>query len=205
MPFVTESPEPASSTGLRERKKLAARAAIVDAALDLFADRGFDQTTVADIAERAGVSPATVARYFPAKESLLFSERDDRITKLRESVAARPEDESPYRAVLAAIHEQPWVVGDTESRLLRSRLAVARSPTLRGQAAVVLANWREQIATAMERRGLDPVQANVVATVSTALLDECMDRWAAEGGTTNPFDVVDEAFAALEASCRNEP
>ena len=122
MPFVTAPPDPHPAPGLRERKKRAARAAIVDAALDLFADRGFEHTTVADVADRAGVSPATVARYFDSKESLLFSEHDERLPALARSIAGRPSDERPYRAVLCALHEQPWAEGDTDA-------AAAAQPT----------------------------------------------------------------------------
>ena len=60
--------------GLRERKKLATRRAISDAATELFMTKGFDNTSVAEIAEIVGVSPQTVLNYFPAKTDLFFDE-----------------------------------------------------------------------------------------------------------------------------------
>src|SRR6266536_2654806 len=98
------SPEPA---GLRERKKQMAREAIVDAALELFARDGFEVTTVSAIASLAGVSPATVARYFPSKESLLFPDRDARIAQARVAILARPREESPWRALVSVFTDQP--------------------------------------------------------------------------------------------------
>ena len=62
--------------GLRERKKLATRRAISDAATELFMTKGFDNTSVAEIAEIVGVSPQTVLNYFPAKTDLFFDEKD---------------------------------------------------------------------------------------------------------------------------------
>ena len=200
MPFVTAPEDPHPASGLRERKKRAARAAVVDAALELFADRGFEHTTIADVAERAGVSPATVARYFDSKESLLFSERDERLPALTRAIAARPSAEGPYRAVRGALHEQPWAEGDTDARLLRSRLAIARSPTLRGRADLLLAGWRDAVADGLAARGVPADRARVTGLVATALLDDAVDRWALDGGRTDLLAVIDEAFAVLERS-----
>ncbi len=201
MPFVTAPQPPTRPTALREQKKLAVRAAIVEAALDLFADQGFDDTTVAEVAARAGVSPATVARYFPAKESLLFAERDQRIPMLRQAIVDRPDGEAPLDAVRAALRAQPWVAGDSDTRLLRSRLAILRSTVLRGQATLLLAGWRGAISDALETRGVQAGEAGIVAVVVAALLDDASDRWALGGGTADLIELIDDAFAALARTC----
>src|SRR5688500_6801269 len=93
----------AEALSLRARNRDRARAAIVDSALELFAARGFDDVSVADVAARAEVSPATVARYFPAKELILFSDREINVARLRVDLLGRPRSESPMRALVGAL------------------------------------------------------------------------------------------------------
>ena len=87
------------SPGLRERKKERTRTAISDAARDLFESQGFAATTIPQIAERAQVSPRTVSYYFPAKEELVFPDRDQLLGGLAAALSQRPQGESPGVAV----------------------------------------------------------------------------------------------------------
>src|SRR5258708_37994066 len=89
--------------GLRERHMDRTRAAIVDAALALFQEQGFMETTVDAIAERADVGRRTFFRYFPAKESVLFHDIDAQIQTTIDALTARPEDEPPFEALLAVL------------------------------------------------------------------------------------------------------
>ncbi|TDW22573.1 TetR family transcriptional regulator [Kribbella kalugense] len=83
-----------AETGLRERKKRETRARIADVALALFAERGFDQTTVAEVAAAADVSVKTVFNYFPAKEDLFFDRAEEIEQRWLEAVADRRDGES---------------------------------------------------------------------------------------------------------------
>jgi hypothetical protein len=74
-----------TQTGLRERSKARRQAAIIRAAYELFAERGYDATTVADIAEAAEVAPRTVAMYFPAKQDIALSRFSDGVASLSAS------------------------------------------------------------------------------------------------------------------------
>ncbi|WP_061963004.1 TetR/AcrR family transcriptional regulator [Demequina aurantiaca] len=76
--------------GLRERKKAQRRLALHEAALELFEKNGYDETTVAQIAASAGVSPRTYFSYFPTKEAALFAPLDDAITSLEADLATPP-------------------------------------------------------------------------------------------------------------------
>ncbi len=75
--------------GLRERKKEKTARAIEDAAVRLFAERGFDSTTIADIAEAAEIAPRTFFSYFPSKESVLFGDFDETFSSLAQHLDDR--------------------------------------------------------------------------------------------------------------------
>src|ERR1700712_118149 len=80
----------ARNEGLRERKKRATREAIAAAARRLFAERGFDAVTVAEVAEAADVSEKTVFNHFATKEDLAFAGREERLARLLTGLAKRP-------------------------------------------------------------------------------------------------------------------
>ena len=85
--------------GLRERRKQEARQAISAAAMTLFAERGFGEVTIAQVADTAGVSKMTVTNYFPRKEDLVFDRAEVIIGSLAEAAAARPAGESLLAAL----------------------------------------------------------------------------------------------------------
>lgn len=91
--------------GLRERKKEQTRRAIEDAAFRLFDERGFQATTVADIADAADVAPRTFFAYFPSKEDVLFADFDETVEALAERLRGRPSTESTFDALRA------WIAG----------------------------------------------------------------------------------------------
>jgi AcrR family transcriptional regulator len=118
--------------GLRERKKLATRRAISDAATELFMTKGFDNTSVAEIAEVVGVSAQTVLNYFPAKSDLFFDENNWYAGPLQAVRERRPRA-SPATAV------RDWYLADLQRRYTEGHLdglavyiqTIADSETLR--------------------------------------------------------------------------
>src|ERR1700753_401952 len=81
---------PTAKLGLRERKKQQTRDTIAAAALRLFAERGYDETTLAEIAEAADVAPRTIFAYFDSKEDILFSEESGYLGELKRMLDERP-------------------------------------------------------------------------------------------------------------------
>src|SRR5581483_9522787 len=111
----------ATKLGLRERKKQQTRQTIATAALRLFAERGYDETTLADIATAANVAPRTIFAYFESKEDILLCEENGFLTQLKQRLDNRPEGTTTVDAIrefLSSI-EHP----DEEAKLRKQVIA----------------------------------------------------------------------------------
>jgi AcrR family transcriptional regulator len=123
---MSESP----TVGRRERKKAATRQAIADAALELILERGFEQVSVRDIAERADVSTTTLFAHFPGKEALVFDREADVDAELAAAVRERPAGQDVVEA-LRAHALKSWVPMASDPRLRQLTALVERTPALR--------------------------------------------------------------------------
>lgn len=105
------------------------RAALVAAARELFHQKGFAETTIDEIAERADVAQRTFFRYFPSKEAVLFAEFEELHRRLLAAFEARPADEAPFRSLYLAMHE--YLV-EVESRFQSLSWVVQTAEQCRG-------------------------------------------------------------------------
>ena len=164
--------------GLRERKKEQTRRLIADTAWRMFADRGFDQVTVAEVANSAEVSVATVFNYFPAKEDLFFSGLSVFGDGLRAAVADRAPGESAIMAVRDFLLDSGGLLelvesGDEESldRLRTVQRVIAESPTLVARERDTLAEIAAALAGQLaEEAGGEPADHVIAHGVAAALL-----------------------------------
>ena len=122
MSIDTNPPKP----GLRERKKQQTREAIASAALRLFAERGYDQTTLAEIAEAADVSPRTIFGYYEGKEDILLCEESNFLEILKQRLDARP----PGTTTFDAIREFVSSVGTPDASAMLRKQIIAANPSL---------------------------------------------------------------------------
>lgn len=141
----------------RERKKQRTRAAILDAALDLFADRGFQNTTINDIADRADVALRTVTVHFPCKEDLLFDAEPFALHPLRERLAGRRTGETALDVMRGWMATTMSAVASADDdgepnfwrrRAVRLQLITAE-PTLRGRARADYYRFEQVLAAAI--------------------------------------------------------
>ncbi|MFI7697629.1 TetR/AcrR family transcriptional regulator [Nonomuraea sp. NPDC049480] len=147
--------------GLRERKKEKTRLAILDAALDLFLEQGYESTTVEQISGVVDVSPRTFFRYFTSKDDLVLWFHDHGEEIMLDTLASRPEDESPFTALMYALRA---VLSDMEDstpeesgRFLKLRRILDENPRLIGQSVARGAETERRLAELVAaRRGADP-------------------------------------------------
>lgn len=184
----------------RARKKAATKQSIQHHALRLFIEKGYDATTVEEIAAAAGVSHMTFFRYFPRKEEVV--EYDEYDPLIEDLIVARPPDEPPLVAVQQAIRSglEQILLADREALLTRTRL-ILHNPVLRSRNLVAQDATRDLLARALARRaGLakPDLAATVQASAVLAVIGPAMTAWA-EGDVDDLIAVVDDAFAALAA------
>ncbi|HEY3722952.1 MAG TPA: TetR family transcriptional regulator [Acidimicrobiia bacterium] len=200
----------ATALGLRARKKEKTRHALETAALELFAEKGFDGTTVDEIAEACDVSPRTFFRYYGSKEDVLFVDGDERLEALLAELANRPADEQPVRSVQAAfLATTDEYAQDRERLVLRSR-AYDSSSGLRSHKFERQRSWEEAVTAALKERdrlagGTTPdLQLRLVAGAAMACLHAAMYQWLESGGdlqalVSDGFDYLVDGLSTHDA------
>jgi AcrR family transcriptional regulator len=183
---------------LRDRKKLETRRAISDAALALMADRGYGATTMADIADAAGVSRRTVFRYFADKEDVVFADDAEHLAALVAALDAAPADAPPLELMRRAGHAFGDSLGARRKQLPAWLRLVASEPALQARSLAKQRAWEEVLAARLaDRAAVDPLQAGLVAKVGVACVQAAFDAWVADPRGASFGDRVDAAFADL--------
>jgi len=192
--------------GLRERKKQATRARITEAAVALFAERGFESVPVTDIAAAADVSTATVFNYFPSKEDLVYDGMAAFNASVIEAVRGRPAGTSVVTAFRDHVLQRRGVLADPDSPALEtlSRITpiVRESPSLQARERLEADRATEQLrALLAEELGPDDLRVWAVAAalvgVTRGMVRE-VQLAAAEGRVSAAF--AKRLLAAGEAA-----
>jgi AcrR family transcriptional regulator len=159
-----------ATTGLRERKKQQTREALARAGMELFVERGYDATTLAEIAEAAGVSTRTIFAYFPSKEDILFASFQTMREALVRALAERPDGQDALTTLRDFI-----VFGHTKSELDRELDRIIGSDeTLRSHKRARISQLQELLVAAIADdldAGPDDFRAQVAAASLTAAFE----------------------------------
>lgn len=185
---------------LQVRKQELVRDAIWDAAMDLFAEKGFDETTVEDISAAAGISRRTFFRYFASKNDLLGQGIVDYAGALSEAIAGCPAQLRPaevMRATVVRVAERFAGMPRT-GQILR---IAARYPAAREAQLSRMAELQERVGAAYLGRGLGTVEAGVMAGMTLSVLSVTFRSWF-ETGEREIGKTVSEVFATLDTMLR---
>ncbi|PSR65501.1 MULTISPECIES: TetR family transcriptional regulator [Nocardia] len=153
------------------------RRRLQQAALELYRERGFDQTTAAEIAARAGVNERTFFRHFPDKREVLFDGEADLRTSLTQAIAEAPQDLSPFEVLLCAFRK-------SARNLERNRpfsdprwQVIGATPALRERELAKHAWLTEAVAEALRHRGIDAGPADLAARTGWATYQYAVHAW----------------------------
>jgi AcrR family transcriptional regulator len=195
-------------SGLRERKRAKTRARLAAAALDCFERKGFEESTVAEIAEAADLSPRTLFRYFASKEDLVFAPAGDYQSVLRTALRERPISEPPLEALKQALLAFADHLERHKREVVRGRRVIASSPTLQKREAEESKAWTQALAREVAAREGAPeaterhLNLTLLAIAPTAA---AMAGWAKE---SLPLPVLLErafAFSQREMTAAGPP
>lgn len=160
-----------------------ARERLVRAALDLFSEQGYDNTAVAQIAERAGLTKSTFFRHFRDKREVLFSGQDALSDLLTSGITGASESAEPLAVVEAAL--VAISAGFTEERREHGtqRLAViASNVELREREALKMVGFSTAMTDALRQRGVPELEASVAAELGLLAFRRGYSRWLETGG-----------------------
>ncbi|MGJ6966075.1 TetR family transcriptional regulator [Streptosporangium sp. G11] len=185
-----------------------ARGRLEQAALDLYLERGFERTSVAEIAERAGLTERTFFRHYADKREVLFAGSSALQELLVGTVARAPEPAPPMEAVAAALRAAAAVLQERQEHAHRRQAVIAANVELQERELIKLASLSAALAEALRRRGVDDDSASLAAEAGIAVFKIAFRRWTEQAEQTGQADqagqkdlsqFIGESFAGLKA------
>lgn len=178
-----------------------ARGRLQQAAMELYLERGFGHTTVAQIAERAGVTERTFFRYFADKREMLF-DGSERLRQLMvDAVADAPATATPLEAVGAALDAVGTVFVDLEHSRTR-QLVIDSDSSLQERELIKRARLATAVTEALRARGVGEPAASLTAHAGTGVFHVAFVTWIADGNTRSYADIARELLVELTAVTR---
>jgi AcrR family transcriptional regulator len=175
-----------------------ARGRLQQAAMELFFERGFEQTSVADIADRAGLTERTFFRHFADKREVFFYGAGALQDLLVETVAGVPEDVAPIDAIAAAIEVAGGLLQERRTFAVERQAVISANPELQERELIKLATLALALADALRVRGVNERAARLAGEAGVAVFKIAFERWIEESGSDLP-EIMREAMAELRA------
>ena len=178
------------------RSGAAARDRLERAALELYGERGYDRTTTAEIAARAGVTERTFFRHFPDKREVIFNVEVRQRETLARALAEVPDSVPAPAAVLQAFRSMAPGLENNRSLAEARHRVIAATPALRERELAKASALAVVVADALRARGLPGWRATLLAQVATAALGHAIHTWVADPSSDIDALII-QAFADL--------
>lgn len=181
------------------RWKPDARTRLAAAALELYAERGFDATTVAEIAERAGLTKRTFFRHFADKREVLFSGSDELLEAMVGGVRGAPPETAPLDAVLAGLDAAAPFFVERGEHARRRQAIIDAHPELQERELIKMARLTAAVAGALRERGVGDPAAELTAAAGLAVFANAFARWVGPDAGTDLGALIHDGARALRA------
>jgi AcrR family transcriptional regulator len=169
------------------------------AALELYAERGFEPTAVADIAERAGLTERTFFRYFADKREVLFSGSELLLELFESAVAGAPDAMAPIDAVAEALKATAVFFEGRIEQSRRRQAVIDANPSLQERELIKLASLAAAVASALRARGVGDPAAILTAEAGLAVFKVAFGLWLDEANDRDFADLMRDTLAELKA------
>ena len=176
-----------------------ARGRLEKAALDLYGERGFEQTTVSEIAKRAGLTERTFFRYFADKREVLFSGSSQLQEQLVEVVAGTPESAAPIDAIAAALDAVAGTFQGRRDHARRRQAVISVNAELQERELIKLSSLSAAVAAALRLRGVPDPSASLAAEAGIAVFRVAFERWLTEVDQDDLSKLMRDSLDELKA------
>jgi AcrR family transcriptional regulator len=167
--------------------------------MQLFGERGFDQTTVAEIADRAGLTERTFFRHYADKREVLFGGSSGFAGLLVQSVADAPAGATPIDAIAAALAMAGELFADRLDHARQRQRIIDAHPDLQERELIKLSSLAASLAEALRQRGVGDSAARLAAEAGVAVFKIAFDRWIEPGNTASLSAIIRESLEELKA------
>ena len=181
-----------------------ARGRLEQAALDLYSERGFEQTTAAQIAERAGLTERTFFRHYADKREVLFGGAHALEQVFVETLAATPETAAPIDAMASTLETVAGHFLERHEFARQRQAVITANAELRERELIKLASLSAALAATLRRRGVEDPAASLGAEAGIAVFKVGFERWVAGGGERTLADFFREALDGLKRVAAGE-
>ncbi|PXA71716.1 TetR/AcrR family transcriptional regulator [Cryobacterium arcticum] len=180
------------------RWKPDARGRLTLGALELFAERGYEQTTAAEIAERAGVTERTFFRHFPDKREVLFMGAKHLQDRVVAAITAAPASMPPIDVVGVAMESAAELLEEDRDYARQRWAVIAATPSLRERELLKMASLSAACAEALRARGVAELPAGLAAETGVTIFKLSFERWVSDEPSGTFTECIRDALAQLK-------